>query len=70
MCRSGTLTRICLASSLAFSRVRYTLSDVAPADVLLLALPRLGCDLVSCKHTLHPLSFAQLRSNDISQGLL
>ena len=44
---------MCLASSLAISSVRYTLSDVAPADALLLALPRLGCDSVSCVHSPH-----------------
>ncbi len=53
MFRTGTLTTMCLASSLAFSRVRYALSDVVPADVLLFALPRLGCDSVSCVHSLH-----------------
>ncbi len=52
MCSVETLTTMCLASSLAFSRVRYALSDTVPADALLLALPRLGCDSVSCVHSL------------------
>ena len=52
LAKPAMLTTMCLASSFAFSSVRYPLSAEAPADALLLALPRLGCDSVCCVHSL------------------